>query len=51
MKRGKYRVQSRQQAVAIGLSTAGRAGVKVPSAGFEMGQSFSPDVSVSREDL
>ncbi len=30
MKRGKHRVKSRKQAIAIGLSKARKAGVKVP---------------------
>src|SRR5438270_10284810 len=32
-KRGKHRVSSRKQAIAIGLSKARRAGVKVPAKG------------------
>lgn len=31
MKRGKHRVKSRKQAIAIGLSKARKAGVKVPT--------------------
>lgn len=30
MKRGKHRVKSRKQAIAIGMSKARKAGVKVP---------------------
>ncbi|WHZ15966.1 MAG: Histone H1 [Nitrospira sp.] len=33
MKRGKHRVKSRKQAIAIGLSKARKAGVKVPKRG------------------
>lgn len=48
MKRGKHRVRSRKQAIAIGLSKARKAGVKVPSAGSKRAASASPRKSSSR---
>ena len=48
MKRGKHRVRSRKQAIAIGLSKARKAGVKMPSAGSKRAASASPRKSSSR---
>mgnify|MGYP001082417826 CR=1 FL=1 len=48
MKRGKHRVRSRKQAIAIGLSKARKAGVKLPSAGAKRAQSASRRKSASR---
>ena len=48
MKRGKHRVQSRKQAIAIGLSKARKAGVKVPAAGSKRATSASRRKSASR---
>jgi len=48
MKRGKHRVRSRKQALAIGFSKARKAGVKLPSAGAKRTQSASRRKSASR---
>ncbi len=47
-KRGKHRVKSRKQAIAIGLSKARKAGIKVPAAGSKRVGAASRRASSSR---